>query len=94
MTTKKKKKKTWVTMQCGRLLPPYIFDPIISIKMWRVIINECDKITVVSNAVNFYPKWKKKMVRRFKVVLVYMYYVVFYSTLLYQISTNLKKSTP
>ena len=39
---------------------------------------------------------KKKMWEgsSFKVVLVYMYYVVFYTTLLYQISTNLKKSTP
>ena len=77
-------------------LPPYIFDPIISTKMWRVIINECDKITVISNVVNFYPKLKKinKKVRSFKVVLVYMYYVVFYTTHLNQISTNLKKSTP
>ena len=40
-------------------LPPYIFDPIINTKMWRVIINECDKITVISNVVNFYPKLKK-----------------------------------
>ena len=34
--------------------------------MRRIIINECDKITVISNVVNFFPKWEKKNVRRFK----------------------------